>query len=67
MDWSDEAVETKFVQPYEAKKVYICPGCGGNIPKGLGHIVAVPKLAPDLRRHWHRGCWNNRTNRPPVN
>ena len=50
MDWSDEAVETKLVQPYEARKVYICPGCGGNIPKGFGHIVAVPKLAPDLRR-----------------
>jgi hypothetical protein len=19
--------------------------------------VVIPELAPDLRRHWHRGCW----------
>jgi hypothetical protein len=22
--------------------------------------VVVPTDAPDLRRHWHRGCWDNR-------
>jgi hypothetical protein len=21
----------------------------------------VPRDAPDLRRHWHRACWNRRT------
>jgi hypothetical protein len=27
--------------------------------------VAVPRLAPDLRRHWHRGCWDRRQHRRP--
>ncbi|MDH3683793.1 MAG: hypothetical protein OEV40_28045 [Acidimicrobiia bacterium] len=55
--------ELRFVQPYEATKTYLCPGCNGEIPPGTGHLVAVPPLEPDLRRHWHRGCWNNRANR----
>ena len=67
MDWSEDSVETRFVQPYEAAKLYVCPGCGREIARGVGHVVAVPRLAPDLRRHWHKGCWNNRGNRPPVN
>lgn len=52
--------ETRFLQPYQATKTYLCPGCNRDIPPGLGHIVAVPPEDPDLRRHWHRGCWNNR-------
>jgi hypothetical protein len=52
--------EVRFVQPYEATKAYICPGCGREIPAGTHHLVAVPKSAPDLRRHWHRGCWDSR-------
>ncbi len=55
--------ETRFIQPYQATKTYICPGCNGDIPAGMGHLVAVPQSDPDLRRHWHRGCWNNRANR----
>jgi hypothetical protein len=61
--WADEATETRFVQPYEARKDYECPGCHRRIPEGTGHIVAVPIEAPDLRRHWHRGCWTNRATR----
>ncbi|HJP16522.1 MAG TPA: hypothetical protein QF762_06100 [Acidimicrobiales bacterium] len=53
-------VEVTQIQPYQASKIYICPGCNRDIPKGLGHLVVVPIEAPDLRRHWHRGCWNNR-------
>ena len=45
------------VQPYHARKPYICPGCEQTIPVGLFHLVVVPQLEPDLRRHWHRGCW----------
>ncbi|MEG3585847.1 MAG: hypothetical protein VX353_00980 [Actinomycetota bacterium] len=67
MDWAEEDIEARSVQPYQAKKSYICPGCGREISVGLGHIVAVPNGAPDLRRHWHKGCWENRKNRPPVN
>lgn len=58
-----EEVEVRYVQPYEATKSYLCPGCNQSIEAGQGHMVAVPVDAPDLRRHWHRGCWNNRRNR----
>ena len=44
------------VQPYQAGKAYTCPGCHGEIPQGIGHLVVVPPHEPDLRRHWHRGC-----------
>jgi hypothetical protein len=45
------------IQPYQARKSYVCPGCDGVIEVGVGHLVVVPEEAPDLRRHWHRGCW----------
>ncbi len=45
------------IQPYAARKRYACPGCSGNIEPGTGHLVVVPEHDPDLRRHWHRGCW----------
>lgn len=45
------------VQPYQARKPYLCPGCTSTIEAGIGHVVVIPELAPDLRRHWHRGCW----------
>ncbi|MEZ5377831.1 MAG: hypothetical protein R2733_15095 [Acidimicrobiales bacterium] len=52
--------EVRFIQPYDAVKGYVCPGCNRTIPPGLGHMVVVPPDDPDLRRHWHRGCWVNR-------
>ncbi len=55
--------EVRFVQPYQATKSYLCPGCNRDIPPGMGHMVVVPPDDPDLRRHWHRGCWTNRHNR----
>ena len=58
-------VEVRRIQPYEANKTYLCPGCNRDIPSGTGHVVAVPKDAPDLRRHWHKGCWTNRHRRRP--
>ena len=57
--------EVRFVQPYEAHKAYLCPGCNRDIPPGTHHVVAVPLDAPDLRRHWHRGCWDRRRTRAP--
>ena len=57
--------DVRRVQPYEARKTYTCPGCTHDIPAGTGHVVAVPKDAPDLRRHWHRGCWARRLTRAP--
>jgi hypothetical protein len=53
-----EPVEVRHVQPYQAVKPYRCPGCNHEIAVGLGHEVVVPTLAPDLRRHWHSGCWH---------
>lgn len=55
----------RVVQPYEATKPYLCPGCNREIAAGTGHVVAVPTLAPDLRRHWHKGCWARRDHRAP--
>ena len=48
------------VQPYQADKTYQGPGCNREIPEGFGHLVVTPVESPDLRRHWHRGCWNRR-------
>ncbi|MEZ5175873.1 MAG: hypothetical protein R2823_06675 [Acidimicrobiia bacterium] len=45
------------IQPYQANKPYLCPGCEVRIDPGTGHLVVVPQEMPDLRRHWHRGCW----------
>ena len=53
--FGDEIVSP--IQPYQARKPYVCPGCAAPIESGVGHLVVVPELAPDLRRHWHRGCW----------
>jgi hypothetical protein len=50
-------VEVRHVQPYQANKSYRCPGCDHEIPVGMGHEVVVPRAAPELRRHWHAGCW----------
>ena len=46
------------VQPYAARKRYVCPGCELPIEVGDGHLVVIPEHDPDLRRHWHRACWN---------
>ena len=54
-----EDVEVRAVQPYEATKRYVCPGCHRDIAVGTGHLVIVPRAAPDLRRHWHRTCWTH--------
>jgi hypothetical protein len=53
-------LEVRRIQPYEARKRYLCPGCNRDIPEGTGHYVVVPADAPDLRRHWHRGCWDHK-------
>ncbi|MDX1449004.1 MAG: ATP/GTP-binding protein, partial [Acidimicrobiia bacterium] len=51
------------VQPYAARKTYLCPGCDLPIPPGTYHLVVVPEHTPDLRRHWHRGCWHREQRR----
>ena len=42
-------VEVRMVHPYQATKRYVCPGCHRDIAAGIGHLVVVPRAAPDLR------------------
>lgn len=56
--WGHFDVTVTPVQPYAARKAYVCPGCESVIPSGTFHFVVVPDDAPDLRRHWHGGCWH---------
>ena len=65
LPFGDDEVEVRRVQPYQARKSYRCPGCDQDIAPGTGHVVVIPKEAPDLRRHWHRGCWDARHRRGP--
>lgn len=58
-------VEVRRVQPYQALKTYLCPGCNQDILPGAMHLVVVPLDAPDLRRHWHEPCWQHRGRRRP--
>lgn len=51
------------VQPYQAVKVYVCPGCDNTIPQGMFHLVVVPDEEMDMRRHWHHGCWHKELRR----
>jgi hypothetical protein len=53
------------VQPYQATKVYRCPGCDQGIAVGIGHVVAWPDGEVDGRRHWHTSCWQARGQRVP--
>jgi hypothetical protein len=62
--WADDdAVDLHRVQPYQALKPYRCPGCDHEIRVGEGHVVVVPRRAPDERRHWHTSCWDREARR----
>ena len=52
--------DVRFVQPYQARKIYTCPSCNYEVLPKVGHYVIVPIEAPDMRRHWHRRCWEKR-------
>ncbi len=60
-----EGLEVRAIQPYQARKAYLCPGCNQDITAGQGHLVVVPLREPDLRRHWHHPCWAHRGSRRP--
>lgn len=64
-DPPDGGADVQKVQPYQARKAYRCPGCNQEIAVGLGHLVVVPRLAPEDRRHWHHACWEHRRQRRP--
>ncbi len=56
-------LEVRFVPSLRAFKEYTCPSCNRPIPPRTAHYVVVPVEDPDLRRHWHRGCWERRNRR----
>ena len=51
------------IQPYQAVKEYLCPGCEHIIPPGTFHVVVIPDDTVDMRRHWHHGCWHKELRR----
>lgn len=58
-----DAVVVSAVQPEAARKAYRCPGCDLAIEPGTFHLVVIPEDQPDLRRHWHHGCWHKEMRR----
>jgi len=54
------------VQPKNASKEYRCPGCQGIISRGVFHVLVIPDEQPDLRRHWHQGCWQKEARLRPA-
>lgn len=66
VDFEDvDDVEVRVVHPFQAGKDYLCPGCQQTVPAGTGHLVVVPRSDIDMRRHWHRPCWEQRYRRRP--
>ncbi|WP_390280158.1 hypothetical protein [Gulosibacter bifidus] len=52
------------IRAERALKVYTCPGCHGEIPEGVAHVVVWradsiwgDDAAIADRRHWHNHCW----------
>ena len=45
------------VPGFQARKVYVCPSCDGELPPGQGHVVVWPEGLAEQRRHWHLHCW----------
>ncbi|MFD7918831.1 ATP/GTP-binding protein [Streptomyces sp. NPDC059740] len=63
-EWRGEEWVVRQVGGSGAGKRYRCPGCDQEIPPGVPHVVAWPRLGDvDDRRHWHTSCWNARDRR----
>jgi hypothetical protein len=60
-DW-----QMRMVSGDAAVKTYRCPGCQQEIQPGVPHVVAWRPGEPELRRHWHRPCWQARDRRRPY-
>jgi hypothetical protein len=60
---TNTSAELRRIQPYAARKEYLCPGCNQEIAVGVGHVVIVPMTEPSARRHWHGSCWQRRATR----
>jgi hypothetical protein len=58
LQWVAAGWHLRLVQPYQAVKVYRCPGCDHEIRPRTLHVVVWPEGDPGARRHWHRACWD---------
>lgn len=61
--------QARTVQPTNALKRYICPGCERSVEPGTLHLVAWPIEDESQRRHWHEHCWRAQLRsgrRPPT-
>ncbi len=58
---------SRKVQPYQARKLYLCPGCQSDILVGQGHYVVIPNDDPSARRHWHETCLKRALKSPHPN
>ena len=43
-----------------------CPGSMNPSQAGMFHYVVLPDGIVDLRRHWHRGCWEREAHRRGI-
>lgn len=50
--------QARTVQPMNATKRYVCPGCELAVEPGTKHLVAWPVEDESQRRHWHEHCWS---------
>ena len=41
-------LEERFIQPYQATKTYLCPGCNREIPPGLGPVSYTHLTLPTI-------------------
>jgi hypothetical protein len=54
---AEDGWRVRVVQPYQARKLYRCPGCNQEIFPRTLHLVVWPEDRPAERRHWHAPCW----------
>ena len=73
VQWQGSDYLVRPVAGASALKTYRCPGCDGEIPPGVAHVVSWPDAAvmqstegAAHRRHWHTGCWGARDTRRPT-
>ena len=62
-EWPDGDWVVRTVTGQAATKTYRCPGCDHEVVPGVAHLVVWRTGEPDLRRHWHRPCWQARLRR----
>ena len=60
-----ERFTVQRVQPYQARKPYLCPGCNQDVEPGIGHLVVVPDGHRTTGGIGITPCWEHRERRRP--